>query len=247
MWRRLLISMVMYSLIIMSSTIQADEIYSNWYQYYQPVEHQEAYDFLKKGIAYAYEFFGPSYIEVNHIFLRFSYPLQKHTGIRSGFQLFEITDSTKGIYTIYLSRKPSDYAFWGQLAHEIAHCVNPKLHDAYAEGLNTLFAEKLLIREGKDWDGWFTYFKKGGEPLYGSTYFLAKEIDGIVGEENVSKLMNYIEYSDNSGRHMRINIRQWLDSLPLDIKKSVSGIIKSYAPEVCSRIKNIDLAFMLPE
>lgn len=247
MWWRLFIIKSVSCLILISSSVQADEVCSNWYQHYQPIKNQEADSFLKRGISYAREFFGPPHTQVNHIFLRLSYPLQKHARIRSGFQLFEITDSKKGIYTIYLSRRPSDYAFWGQLAHEIAHCVNPKLHDAYAEGLNTLFAEKLLTREGRDWSRWHTYFRKGGEPLYGSTYFLMKEIDMIAGEENVSKLMNYIEPSDESGKHMHINIRQWLTSLPPDLQKQLSHVIKSHAPEVCSCIKNMDLAFMLPE
>jgi len=247
MWWRLLIIMIVPCLIIMSSTVQADEVCSDWYQHYQPIKHQEADEFLKKGISYAQEFFGPPQTHINHIFLRLSYPLKKHARIRSGFQLFEITDSKKGIYTIYLSRKPSDYAFWGQLAHEIAHCVNPKLHDAYAEGLNTLFAEKLLIQEGREWDGWHTYFNKGAEPLYGATYFLMKDINRIAGEENIANLMNYVEYSDESGKHMHINIRQWLDSLPPDLQNQVSRVIKSHAPKVRSHIKKMDLAFMQPE
>ena len=247
MWCRFYIFVILTCLLFMSSTVWADEGCSNWYQRYQPIRNPEANDFLKKGISYALEFFGPPHTRLNHIFLRFSYPLHKQDRIRSGFQLFEITDFKKGIYTIYLSRKPSDYAFWGQLAHEIAHCLNPKLHDAYAEGLNTLFAEKLLIHEGRDWDGWQTYFKKGGEPLYGSTYFLMKDIDRIVGEENIAKLMNYVEYSDESGKHMRINIFQWLDSLPPDLQKQVSDIIKSHAPKVRSHIKKMNLAFMQPE
>jgi hypothetical protein len=231
----------------MCSSVQADEVCSNWYQYYQPINHQEANSFLEKGISFAREFFGPPQIKVNHIFLRLSYPLQKNARIRSGFQLFEITDSKKGIYTIYLSRKPNDYAFWGQLAHEIAHCINPKLHDAYVEGLNTLFAEKMLIREGLDWNGWHTYFKNGGEPLYGSTYFLMKDIDRIAGEDNIAKLMTFVEPSDESEKHMHVNIRQWLNSLPPDLRNQVSHVIKSHAPKVRSHIKNMDLAFMLPE
>ena len=163
--------------------------------------------------------------------LRLSQPINASLPINRNFRLTETNDAEEGIYTIYLSRTPRDYAFYGQLAHEVAHLMYPNVHDAYMEGLCTVFAEKYLEAQGKSWNGWRKYFQAGHEPLYAKTYFMMRKVWDIVGNEAIGRLENYIVTDNNTGEN-HFDIAQWILSLPLAQQSSVKEVIAQYALDI---------------
>src|SRR3954454_21552388 len=133
----------------------------------QIIDDTEANAFVQEGLSYAIELYGEPRIAVRKVILRYK---------PQGSPFTNLTDARKGLFTIYLTHKPAEYAFYGQLAHEIGHLLNAQLYDMYVEGLNTAFSEKLLERTDKDWSGWAQYYKENKEPFYSATYFMMKEI-----------------------------------------------------------------------
>ena len=180
------------------------------------------YSFVESGFNYAQQLYGQPKIPVRKINLRlYTTPLTS------------LDNANTGEFTIYLSRKQSEYAFHGQLAHEIAHLLNAQLRDCYAEGLATAFAEKMLQRKNLDWNGWETYFKQGNEPFYGLTYSMIKAITETAGSANIRSLLNFAVYNNNSNQNlMHINIDGWLSSMSEYTQFEVKKIINQRINEV---------------
>lgn len=224
------------------------EIRSDWYRFYTPIRNSQANRFLESGLKYAVALLGKPKIPVRQIHLRLSTPLPGYSHLRSGFQLCEMNDENQGIFTIYLSRKTGEYAFWGQLAHEIAHLLNARLFDAYVEGLNTCFAEKLVKREGREWSGWNQYLRDGGDPVYGATYFMMRELEQSIGDQYMKNFLSHAVWNDTGRKRMHIDIDSWLDSLPGNLRKRAIEIILGHSSKVRAVIrgKEDDYAFMIP-
>ncbi len=117
------------------------------------------YYFVESGFNYSQKLYGKPKIPVKKLNLRL------HTT-----PLTVLDNANTGEFTIYLSRKPSEYTFHGQLSHEIFHLLNAQLLDCYVEGLATVFAEKMLNRNNLDWNRWEQYFQPSYESFYGLTY-----------------------------------------------------------------------------
>ncbi len=221
----------------------------NYSELYIPVNDSAAESFVERGLFFAEKLYGKPMIAVKRVKIRLSTPIDGDANLRQKFQLCEMTDPANGLFTIYLSREPWEYAFYGQLAHEIAHLLNARLFDCYVEGLNTVFAEKLLKKEGKDWSGWLKHYQSGADPLYAQCYFMMKEICAVAGGDNMKKFLEYSVYSDQKREKMRVDIDAWLNSLPLSKRKRIKKIVFSYAPSIQGAIasNSFEFAFVLPE
>jgi hypothetical protein len=188
-------------------------IRSDWYLRYEPLEDGAARRLLDAAIAFGRERLGEPAIAIRTVHLRRSIPIDPKSDARRGFQLTEIADSEKGAFAIYLSAAPGDTAFEGQIAHEAFHLFDARLRDAYVEGLNGLLSEDLFRARGLDWEPWLRHFREGREPLYGSAYFLVKELAAEVGREPLWKLLRFAVETPGHPDRSEIDIDRWLDSL----------------------------------
>ncbi|NET43258.1 hypothetical protein [Okeania sp. SIO2B3] len=183
------------------------------------------YSFIKSGLNYSKQLYGEPRIAVKKVNLRL------HTT-----PLASLDNANQGEFTIYLSHKPSEYAFRGQLGHEIFHLLNAKLLDCYAEGMATVFAEKVLTRDNLDWSGWEAYFQQGYEPFYGLTYFMMKEVSETAGSANMSRLLDFAVNNKANKKWMYIDIDGWLSSMSDYVKIEVEKVINKYIFQVKSVI-----------
>ena len=179
------------------------------------------YSFVESGFNYSQQLYGKPRIPVKKVNLNLN-----------TIPLTSLDNANQGEFTIYLNRKPSEYAFHGQLAHEIFHLLNAQLLDCYAEGLATLFAEKLLTRNNLNWSGWEEYFQQGFEPFYGLSYFMIKEVSDTAGETNMSRLLEFVVYNNSMKKWMHINISEWLSSMSDNVKIEVEEVINKHITQV---------------
>ncbi len=179
------------------------------------------YSFVQSGFNYSQQLYGKPRIPVKKLNLNLNIT-----------PLTSLNNPNQGEFTIYLSRKPSEYAFHGQLAHEIFHLLNAQLLDCYGEGLATVFAEKILTRNNLNWSGWEQYFQAGSEPFYGLTYSMMKEVSDTAGSANMNSLLNFAVYNDPSQRWMHIDIDGWLSSMSDSVKIEVEKIINKHITPV---------------
>jgi hypothetical protein len=223
-----------------------------WHERYRKIDSPEAKEFLRIGLDYAIELLGEPKTAIKEIYLCRSQirdPLV-HTG-KTGFQLTEIVNESTGEFAIYLSHDPSSHKFYGQLAHEIAHLLNARLYDVYVEGLNTVFAEKLLRKQKMDWTALAEYFRGGNEPFYGKSYEMLRLIDSSVRNSDMKRLLSYAEEQSPGSPRMAIDIDGWIRSLPPKKQKIVINTIEKYKADIQSALQSSpghedDYQFQLP-
>jgi len=186
---------------------------STWFQHYQPIEDPRAMEFTRRGLTYAQTVLGVPGIPVTTVHLRLSVAISPTGALRTNFQLTETTDAEYGEFTVYMGCEPGDYAFYGQLTHEICHLLNANLHDAYAEGICTAFAERFLRAQGYDWSRWMAFFDQGLEPLYAVTYGMMREIWNLVGDLQIGNLLTCARYTPDGSGKMHLDVTTWLATL----------------------------------
>lgn len=204
----------------------------------EAIQDGEAYTFAQDGLTYAKSLYGEPSIPINTVLLR--HAEKPYTSI---------TDEDKGVFTIHLSREPGEYAFHGQLAHEIAHLLNAKLYDVYAEGLCGLFSEKLLKHTGKDWSGWAAFYREGGDPFYATTHTMMKHIEAIAGKTAMKTLLGHARPTEDHPHRMYIDINSWLDKLPVQKRAKIKKVILENEPGIRESMTTVDQAstFQLPQ
>ena len=209
------------------------------FEQYPSLDDVETQAFLQQGLAYAIELYGAPRIPVNRVWLRFR-PSQPFTNI---------TDAQEGFFTIFLSRSKDEYAFYGQLAHEIPHLLNAYLYDAYAEGLNTVFAEKMLRRNNMGWSGWEEYYRKHNDPFYAATYLMMKDVVRVAGADSMRTLLRHAKAEPKDPQRMYIDIDEWISTLASANKDTVKKIILKHAAEVKRSLGTSALinSFRLPQ
>jgi len=200
-------------------------IRSDWHLRYESLEGEAARSLLDAAIALGRKRLGEPAIPIRTVHLRRSVPLEEGAGVRKGFQLTEIADSEKGVFAIYLSARPGDAAFAGQVAHEGFHLFNARLRDVYVEGLNGVLAEELLRERGLDWGIWEKHFRDGREPLYGGSFFLVRELVREVGAEGMMALLRFAVDSPADPAWMEIDIDRWLASLGPSLAARARAVI----------------------
>lgn len=240
---------ILFALLLTMSFPSLGQARSSWFEKYQKIDDRYALTFMNHGFDYAKGLFGAPRRKVAKIYLRLSIPLNPKSGFKSNFQLTESTDPKEGIYTIYVSSRPGEYAFFGQLAHEVCHLLNPNLYDAYGEGICTAFAEKYILLQGKDWRGWLENFRQGNGGFYGATYFMMREIWGIVGDAHIKELLTNTRTSSQYPSKMYLDLNHWLATLPEDGKKRVLRVISHYRGPIELQImrENKPVLFAVPE
>jgi len=215
--------------------------------FYQPIVEPRAEAFVKEALREASAWIGPPKKPVRLVQIRLSQPRDAKSKLRRGFQLCETVDAERGIYCIYLSRKPGEYAFHGQLAHEVFHLLRPRAMDAYIEGLATVFAERFLRQKKLDWDGWDRHFQAGADPFYAATYRMMKEVATLAGDAHLRGLFEHLRPAEKEGQE-RLDIETWLQTLPEMLRKQVRAVILKHAPVVREALRQarLDLTFTMP-
>lgn len=204
----------------------------------QIIADPEANAFVREGLSYAIELYGEPRIPVHKVILKYK---------PQGSPFTNLTDARKGLFTIYLTHNPKEYAFYGQLAHEIGHLLNAQLYDMYVEGLNTAFSEKLLKRSGKDWSGWEQYYRENKEPFYSSTYFMMKEVSEVAGDEALQSLLSHARFEPQDSQRMYIDIEEWLKAVPREQRAQVRKVILKHAADVQKAMGSSSYNFKLPK
>lgn len=220
-----------------------------WYSRYEPIKDPRAEKFVAEALSGAIDFLGEPAVPVRKIYLRSSIPLDPQAGLKSKFVLTEQVDASEGVFAIYLSRAPEEYAFYGQLAHEVAHLLNARLYDCYVEGLNTVFAERFLKTRHSDWTGWDEYLRNGSDRFYGSTYLMMRELVDAIGEGALKHFLSFARWTDKKKTRMHIDIDAWLSSIPIALRDRAQKVILRHAKSVraASTLLNPPYTFKLPE
>ena len=203
-----------------------------WYTHYPAIKSVKVNQFVQDGIKLLTELYGQPVVPIKKVRLCYSLPLDTESELRKHFQLCEMVDEEAGEFAIYLSHQPDAYSFHGQLGHEIAHLLNANMYDAYIEGLNTLFAEKLLTQENLDWSGWANYFQQGNDAFYAHTYHMMREIDEFLIDGELSNFLDFAEPISEESTEQKINIEAWLDTLSQEKRDVVKFIIFNYAARI---------------
>lgn len=201
---------------------------TEWHSKYSTLSDEAAArQFLDNALADAIEWLGNPRIPIRTVHLRLSRKLNPTEHIRQDFQLCELVSEQKGEFAIYTSRDSSDSLFHGQFAHEIAHLLDPLVYDLYIEGLNTLYAERVVNKYGLDWASWSIYFANDKESFYARTFHMMKSISNTIGFNRIANMLNFAENVSGSGKR-RIAINRWLDTLDASQKRRVVDIIQDH-------------------
>lgn len=243
----LLLSALAALVALPPAPVTAQAASPRWHELYRPLDDPAAQRMLQHGMQRARELLGEPRIPVRRVHLRHSTPLDPARGLRSGFRLAELVSARDGEFAIYLSRTPGEYAFEGQLAHEIAHLLNAELFDVYAEGLGTVFAERLLRERGGDWTGWERHFREGGDPLYAHSYYMMREVWEVAGDAAMRRLLSFAR-RPSSGSRMHLDFRAWLATLPPPKRERVRQIVARHAPAIEAEVRHVGepLSFLRP-
>jgi hypothetical protein len=220
--------MVLASLLFSGAQTSATEYFSK----YQALDDPRARVFLDEALKDAIAFLGQPTIPVRLVHLRLSTPSDPKANLRRGFQLTELVDAQNGVFAIYLSHRTGEYAFDGQLAHEVAHLLNARIYDCYVEGLNTVFAERFLTKKGIAWSGWSRYLRDGSDPFYGTTYLMMKDVVAAAGEDQLKTFLRFARWTNPEKTRMHIDIDAWIASLPQVRRQKVKDTILKHADAV---------------
>lgn len=200
---------------------------------------------MQKALSAATKLFGKPKIAVHSLYLCSSQPINPNSNLKRGFQLTSIEDRDKGIFAIFLSRKPSEYAFHGQLAHEVGHLLNIDIYDPYMEGLCAVFAERFIKAEGLDWSGWQKSFDACEEPFCAGTYKMMKELNSKIVDRRFRTILQFAAPSGHGTMH--IDIKAWLATLTPQERAEAIKIITKYADYVKKTMPEDErYVFMLP-
>jgi hypothetical protein len=199
---------------------------------YIAIDDPQTEKFVAAALAEAIKLLGKPAIPVEKVHVRLSTPIDPNSKLRRNFQICQVVDAEKGEFVIYLSHKPTDANFHGQLAHEVGHLLNARLRDCYVEGLNTVFAESFLRKNGLDWSRWDRYYRKGSDTFYGATYLMMKDVAAAAGDEHVKTMLSFARGTDEQEKQMHIDIDAWIQSLPQNRSGKVKSAILRHAENV---------------
>jgi hypothetical protein len=194
----------------------------------EAIQSKEADKFIEDGLGYARKLFGDPSTRVEKIQLW-----------KAANAFTSLEDEAGGVFAIHVSYDPSESTFYGQLAHEIAHLLNARLYDAYVEGLNNVFAEKLIKRAGMDWGGWEKHFREGEDPFYAYTYFMMREVDAVAGEDAMHAFLGFARPALQDPKRMHIDINGWLETLPPSHRRDIKEIILKYRSNILNSMTTV--------
>lgn len=243
------------------------EMPSPWPERYQKIETDGARKLVDRALEFGATRLGKPRLEPRRVQLRLSVPQKADASIRRGFRLLELSDAKSGLFTIYLSVRPEHVAFAGQLAHEAFHVFQPFLRDVYVEGLNTYLAERFLRLEGLPWKPWQKHFESHGDPLYGGSWAMIRELAEAVGEKQLCRMTRFRLSAGPAktsvkpiqtrkdflppppSRVEHVDIDRWLDSLDPEARQRARKIIAAryVSLEKLRRAGHSDYGFRRPK
>ncbi|MCM8536899.1 MAG: hypothetical protein NE334_13260 [Lentisphaeraceae bacterium] len=141
-------------------------------------------------------------------------------------QLCELASEKRGVFVIYLKHEPDSDPFYCELAHEMFHLLNPKVYDWHMEGLASVFAEKLLKQERKNWDH-FEKVLSNTQKAYGASYHFIKTLNQYSKTPFQSMLKFTKPYR---GSREKIDIKPWLKETSNDFKTLYREQLSKYYP-----------------
>ena len=201
-----------------------------WHDAYQPIEDPDTEAFLARVLDVARAEFGEPAIPINTILLRRSRKTEEAMRYRIGedFSLTECVDPTNGLFVVYIGVDPGHSNYYALLAHEGAHLLNPQVTDWYMEGIATVFSEQACAAAGEAWGDWKRHFMQSRRDPYALSYRMMSELREAF-PEHYPLLMHCIAPNGNgSARWQRIDIDQWIGSLPEGRSEEALKIIDPY-------------------
>ncbi len=219
-----------------------------WYEAYQPINDPVSDAFLAAVREKAESEFGMPAIPVKKILLRRSKKAEEARRYRIGedFSLTECVDSTNGLFVIYIGVDPGHENYFALLAHECLHLLNPYVTDWYMEGMATVFSEQVCAEQGKQWGDWKRHFMKSNRDPYALSYRMMLELQDAFPEAYPRMVQCTVSQVSQSNQWLRIDIDQWIASLPEDRQQEAREIIAPYTPVLRKQTNKI-YAFAVPQ
>lgn len=248
-WRTQLRPLLLFSALLLSGCagLMSSKPEGPWYKAYQPLNDPEGAAFLDQCFEKAKAEFGEPAIPVKKILLRRSRKTQEAKRYRIGedFSLTECVDPTNGLFVVYIGVDPDDSNFHALLAHEAVHLLNASVTDWYTEGMATVFSEQACAELGDEWGDWKRHFEKSRYDPYALSYRMMRELQEKFPTE-YPLMLQYTEPHDaKSTKWLRIDIDQWIDTLPVDRRDEARDIIAVYSPELRKNTGKV-YAFKVP-
>jgi predicted DNA-binding transcriptional regulator AlpA len=201
-----------------------------WHDAYQPIEDPESDIFLAEVLDLARADFGDPVIPINKILLRRSRKTHeaRHYRIGEDFSLTECVDPTNGLFVVYIGVDPGHSNYYALLAHECVHLLNPLVTDWYMEGIATVFSEQACAEMEEPWGDWKRYFLKSRRDPYALSYRMMTELYDAFPAQYPLLVKCTAPNGNGSDRWQRIDIDQWVGSLPAERHKEALDIIEPY-------------------
>jgi hypothetical protein len=201
-----------------------------WSDAYQPIEDPDTDAFLAEVLELARAEFGEPAIPINQILLRRSRKTQEARPYRIGedFSLTECTDPTNGLFVVYIGVDPGHSNYYALLAHECVHLLNPYVTDWYMEGIATVFSEQACSEVGEEWGDWKRHFMRSRRDPYALSYRMMSELRDAFPDHYPTLVHCTAPNGNGSSPWQRIDIDQWIGSLPDERHEEALDIIDPY-------------------
>ena len=154
-------------------------------------------------------------------------PEARRYRIGEDFSLTECTDTTNGVFVIYLSVDPGHRNYFPLLGHECAHLLNPYIFDWYMEGFASMFSEQMCTETGREWGDWKPHFERTRRGPYGLSYRMMLELQQEFPDEYPTIIRFTAENGGDTDRR-HIDIDAWLATLPPARRAVALDIISGY-------------------
>jgi len=202
-----------------------------WHDAYQPIEDPDTEAFLTQAFDLARAEFGDPSTPVNRILLRRSRKTEAARRYRIGedFSLTECVDPTNGVFVVYIGVDPGHSNYYALLAHESVHLLNPKVTDWYMEGIATVFSEQACEALGEAWGDWKSHFLHSRRDPYALSYRMMSELRAAFPDQYPLLVQCVAPNGNGLAQWQRIDIDQWVGSLPSARREEALHIIKPYA------------------
>lgn len=212
------------------SLLSTDKPPGPWADAYQPITDPSSDTFISEALKKAQVEFGEPVIPINTIHLRRSRKTveARRYRIAEDFSLTECADPTNGVFVIYIGDDPGSDNYYALLAHECVHLLHPYVMDWYMEGIATVFSEEVCSQLGGEWGDWKKQFMKSRRDPYAISYRMMRDLKDAFPQSYPLLVHCSVPAGKRSSPWRRIDIDQWITSLPSERQGEAVKIIESY-------------------
>jgi len=172
-------------------------------------------------------------------------PMPGKRPVLEGVELCECLEPEKNVCILYVSAALDDPLFSPQLAHEVFHLLSPDCYDWYVEGLSNIFSEAFCAMAGYSWQPVLdSFYAREKTDPYAISYFMMRDINKVAGPY-LRNILKFTIWTDASKTKKHVDIDEWLNTLPPDLRGHVIDIIHLYAPSLTAH-KGLRNSFHLP-